>query len=168
MVAVVENLHEPTWIDGVGDEVNEEGVGVDTDVVSELGALDNNETDEAGTKTGDDDNNTNKGETAMGDDTEPNERELILGILSSDNLTNEMSGIRVSPEVSVEICLGTDSTSGGTSSMTIGVEMVVGVKSARHDISVITDNQTEGEGVLLGALVIDSTLIQKHLLPKFH
>ena len=133
-------------------------------MVSELGTLDNNETDEASTKTGGD---NNKGKTTMGDDTELNKREPILGILSSDNLANEISGVRVSPEVSVKICLGTDSTSGGTSSMTIGVEMVVGVKSARHDISVITDNQTEGEGVLLGALVIDSTLIQKHLLPKF-
>ena len=127
MVAVVENLHEPTRIDGVGDEVNEEGVGVDTDAVSELGALDNNETDEAGTKTGDD---NNEGETTMGDDTELDERELILGVLSSDDLANEMSGVGVSPEVSVKICLGTDSTSGGTSSTTIGVETVVGVEGA--------------------------------------
>ena len=137
---MVENLHEPTRIDGVGDEVNEEGVGVDTDVVSELGALDNNETDKAGTKTGDDDNDTDKGETAMGDDTEPNERELILGVLSSDNLANEMSGVGVSPEVGVEIYLGT----------AIRVEMVVGVEGARYNISVITDDWTEREGALLG------------------
>ena len=58
MVVVVENLHELTQIDGVGDEVNEKGIGMDTDVVSELGVLNNNETDEAGTKTGDNDNNT--------------------------------------------------------------------------------------------------------------
>ena len=122
----MENLHEPTWIDGVGDEVNEEGVGVDTDVVSELGALNNNETDEAGTKTGDNDNNTNKGETAMGDDTKPNERELILGVLSSDDLANEVSSVGVSPEVGVEIYLGT----------AIGVEMVDGVEGARYNISV--------------------------------
>ena len=123
---VVENLYEPTQIDGVGDEVNEEGIGVDTDAVSKLSTLDNNETDKAGTKTGDDDNDTNKGETAMGDDTEPNERELILGVLSSDNLANEMSGVGVSPEVGVEIYLGT----------AIGVEMVVGVEGARYNISV--------------------------------
>ena len=166
-MVVVKNLHELTQIDGVGDKVNEEGVGVDTDMVSKLSTLDNNETDEAGTKTGNDNNNTNKGKTAMSNDTEPNKRELILGVLSSDNLTNEMSGVRVSPEVSVEICLGTDSTSGGTSSITIGVKIVVGVESTRHDISVITDDWTEGEGVLLGALVIDGALIRKHLLPKF-
>ena len=137
---------------------------MDTDTVSKLGTLDNNETDEAGTKTG---NDNNKGETIMGDDTKLNKRELILGVLSSNNLTNEMSGIGVSSEVSVEICLGTDSTSGGTSSTTIGVKTVVGVESTRHDILVITDDQTEGEGALLGALAIDGTLIQKHLLPKF-
>ena len=130
MVVVVENLHELTQIDGVGDEVNEKGIGMDTDVVSELGVLNNNETDEAGTKTGDNDNNTNKGETAMGDDTKPNERELILGVLSSDDLANEMSGVGVSPEVGVEIYLGT----------AIGVEMVVGVEGARYNISVITDD----------------------------
>ena len=129
-MAVVENLHEPTRIDGVGDEVNEEGVGVDTDAVSELGALDNNETDEAGTKTGEDNNDTDEGETTIGDDTELNERESILGVLSSGDLANEMSGVGVSPEVGVEICLGTDSTSGGTSSTTIGVETVVGVEGA--------------------------------------
>ena len=140
MVAVVENLHELTQIDGVGDEVNEEGVGVDTDVVSELSTLDNNETDEAGTKTGNDNNNTNKGKTAIGDDTKPNKRELILGVLSSDDLANEMSGVRVSPEVGVEIYLGT----------AIGVEMVVGVEGARYNISVITDDWTEREGALLG------------------
>ena len=94
--------------------------------MSELGALDNNETDEAGTKTGNDDNNTDKGKTAMGDDTEHNERELILGVLSSDNLANEMSGVGVSPEVGVEIYLG----------IAIGVEMVVGVEGARYNISV--------------------------------
>ena len=130
---------------------------MDTDAVSELSALDNNETDEASTKTGDDDNDTDKGETAMGDDTEPNERELILGVLSSDNLANEMSGIGVSPEVGVEIYLGT----------AIGVEMVVGVEGARYNISVITDDWIEGEGALLGALAIDGALIRKHLLPKF-
>ena len=58
MVVVVENLHEPTQIDGVGDKVNEEDIGIDTDVVSKLGTLNNNETDEVGTKTGDNDNNT--------------------------------------------------------------------------------------------------------------
>ena len=136
----MENLHELTRIDGVGDEVNEEGIGVDTDVVSELGTLDNNETDKAGTKTGDNDNDTDKGKTAMGDDTKPNERELILGVLSSDNLANEMSGVGVSPEVGVEIYLGT----------AIGVEMVVGVEGARYNISVITDDWTEREGALLG------------------
>ena len=130
MVVVVKNLHEPTQIDGVGDKVNEEGVGVDTDMVSKLSTLDNNETDEAGTKTGNDDNNTNKGETAMGDDTKPNERELILGVLSSDDLANEMSGVGVSPEVGVEIYLGTAS----------GVKMGVGVEGARYNISVITDD----------------------------
>ena len=129
---------------------------MDTDTVSELGTLDNNETDEAGTKTG---NDNNKGETTMGDDTELDKRELILGVLSSDDLANEMSSVGVSPEVSVKICLGTDSTSGGTSSMTIGVETVVGVESTRHDISVITDDWTEGEGALLGALAIDGALI---------
>ena len=135
--------------------------------MSELGALDNNETDEAGTKTGEDNNDTDEGETTIGDDTELNEREPILGVLSSGDLANEMSGVGVSPEVGVEICLGTDSTSGGTSSTTIGVKMVVGVESTRHDISVITDDWTEGEGALLGALVIDGALIRKHLLPKF-
>ena len=140
MVVVVENLHELTQIDGVGDEVNEKGIGMDTDVVSELGVLNNNETDEAGTKTGDDNNDTDKGETAMGDDTKPNERELILGVLSSDNLANEMSGVRVSPEVGVKIYLGT----------AIGVEVVVGVEGARYNISVITDDWTEREGALLG------------------
>ena len=139
-MVVVEYLHELTQIDGVGDEVNEEGIGVDTDAVSKLGALDNNETDEASTKTGNDDNNPDKGETAMGDDTKPNERELILGVLSSDDLANEMSGVRVSPEVGVEIYLGT----------AIGVEMVVGVEGARYNISVITDDWTEREGALLG------------------
>ena len=118
--------------------------------MSELGALDNNETDEADTKTGEDNNDTDEGETTIGDDTELNEREPILGVLSSDNLANEISGVRVSPEVSVKICLGTDSTLGGTSSMTIGVKTVVGVESARHDISVITDDWTEREGALLG------------------
>ena len=58
MVVVVENLYEPTQIDGVGDKVNEEDIGIDTDVVSKLGTLNNNETDEVGTKTGDNDNNT--------------------------------------------------------------------------------------------------------------
>ena len=140
MVVVVENLYEPTRIDGVGDEVNEEGIGVDTDAVSELGALDNNETDEASTKTGDNDNDTDKGKTAMGDDTEPNKRELILGVLSSDNLANEMSGVGVSPEVGVEIYLG----------IAIGVKMVIGVEGARYNISVITDYWTEREGALLG------------------
>ena len=139
-MVVVENLHELTQIDGVGDEVNEEGIGVDTDAVSELGALDNNETDEASTKTGNDDNNTDKGETAMGDDTKPNERELILGVLFSDDLANEMSGVRVSLEVGVKIYLGT----------AIRVEMVVGVEGARYNISVITDDWTEREGALLG------------------
>ena len=99
---------------------------MDTDMVSELSTLDNNETDEAGTKTGDDNNNTNKGKTAIGDDTKPNKRELILGVLSSDNLANEMSGVGVSPEVGVEIYLG----------IAIGVEMVVGVEGARYNISV--------------------------------
>ena len=79
-----------------------------------------------GTVVQDDDNDTDKGETAMGDDTEPNERELILGVLSSDNLANEMSGVGVSSEVGVEIYLGT----------AIGVEMVVGVEGARYNISV--------------------------------
>ena len=125
-MVVVKNLHEPTQIDRVGDKVNEEGVGVDTDMVSKLSTLDNNETDEAGTKTGNDDNNTNKGKTAMSNDTEPNKRELILGVLSSDNLANEMSGVGVSPEVGVEIYLGT----------AIRVEMVVGVEGARYNISV--------------------------------
>ena len=129
-MVVVENLHELTQIDGVGDEVNEEGVGVDTDVVSELSTLDNNETDEAGTKTGNDNNNTNKGKTAIGDDTKPKKRELILGVLSSDNLANEMSGVRVSPEVGVKIYLDT----------AIRVKMVVGVEGARYNISVITDD----------------------------
>ena len=140
MVVVVENLHELTQIDGVGDEVNEKGIGMDTDVVSELGVLNNNETDEAGTKTGDDNNNTNKGKTAISDDTKPNKRELILGVLSSDNLANEMSGVRVSPEVGVEIYLGT----------AIRVEMVVGVEGARYNILVITDDWAEREGALLG------------------
>ena len=140
MVVVVENLYEPTQIDGVGDKVNEEDIGIDTDVVSKLGTLNNNETDEVGTKTGDNDNDTNKGETAMGDDTEPNERELILGVLSSDNLANEMSGVGVSPEVGVEIYLGT----------AIGVEMVVGVEGARYNISVITNDWIERESALLG------------------
>ena len=140
MVVVVENLHEPTQIDGVGDKVNEEGIGIDTDVVSKLGTLNNNKTDEVGTKTGDNDNNTDKGKTVMGDDTEPNERELILGVLSSDNLANEMSGVGVSPEVGVKIYLG----------IAIRVEMVVGVEGARYNISVITDDWTEREGALLG------------------
>ena len=140
MVAVVENLHELTQIDGVGDEVNEEGVGVDTDAVSELGALDNNETDEADTKTGEDNNDTDEGETTIGDDTELNEREPILGVLSSGDLANEMSGVGVSPEVGVEIYLG----------IAIGVKMVVGVEGARYNISVITDDWTEREGALLG------------------
>ena len=139
-MVVVENLHELTQIDGVGDEVNEEGVGVDTDVVSELSTLDNNETDEASTKTDDNNNDTDKGETAMGDDTEPNERELILGVLSSDNLANEMSSVRVSPEVGVKIYLD----------IAIRVKMVVGVEGARYNISVITDDWTEREGALLG------------------
>ena len=140
---------------------------MDTDMVSKLSTLNNNETDKAGTKTGDNNNDTDQGEATMGNDTKLNKRELILGILSSDNLANEISGVRVSPEVSVKICLGTDSTSGGTSSMTIGVKTVVGVESARHNISVITDDWIEGEGALLGALAIDGALIRKHLLPKF-
>ena len=110
---------------------------MDTDTVSELGTLDNNETDEAGTKTGDD---NNEGETIMSDDTKLNKRELILGVLSSDDLANEMSGVGVSPEVGVKIYLGT----------AIGVEMVVGVEGARYNISVITDNWTERESALLG------------------
>ena len=139
-MVVVKNLHEPTQIDRVGDKVNEEGVGVDTDMVSKLSTLDNNETDEAGTKTGNDDNNTNKGKTAMSNDTEPNKREIILGVLSSDNLANKMSSVRVSPEVGVEIYLGT----------AIRVEMVVGVEGARYNILVITDDWAEREGALLG------------------
>ena len=110
---------------------------MDTDAVSELGTLDNNETDKAGTKTGDD---NNEGETTMGDDTELNKRELILGVLPSDNLANEMSGVGVSPEVGVEIYLGT----------AIGVKMVVGVEGARYNISVITNDWIEREGALLG------------------
>ena len=109
-------------------------------MVSKLGTLNNNKTDEVGTKTGDNDNNTDKGKTVMGDDTEPNERELILGVLSSDNLANEMSSIRVSPEVGVKIYLGT----------AIGVKMVVGVEGARYNISVITNDWIEREGALLG------------------
>ena len=109
-------------------------------MVSKLSTLNNNETDETSTKTDDNDNDTDKGETAMGDDTEPNERELILGVLSSDNLANEMSSIRVSPEVGVEIYLGT----------AIGVKMVVGVEGARYNISVITNDWIEREGALLG------------------
>ena len=109
-------------------------------MVSKLGTLNNNKTDEVGTKTGDNDNNTDKGKTVMGDDTEPNERELILGVLSSDNLVNEMSSIRVSPEVGVKIYLGT----------AIGVKMVVGVEGARYNISVITNDWIEREGALLG------------------
>ena len=79
---------------------------MDTDMVSKLSTLNNNETDKAGTKTGDNNNDTNQGETTMGNDTKLNKRELILGVLSSGDLANEISGVRVSLEVSVKICLG--------------------------------------------------------------
>ena len=108
--------------------------------MSELGALDNNETDEADTKTGEDNNDTDEGETTIGDDTELNEREPILGVLSSGDLANEMSGVGVSPEVGVKIYLGT----------AIGVKMVVGVEGARYNISVITNDWIERESALLG------------------